>query len=203
MNMKLFFSLLLLLSVLFAKAQHNEFVFYAGIGVDDKINSTEVLQFRYNYQYSNLLSFQGGLRQQNQIESIIEKHYVFIDNAYLSRILDLTLFCTPLNFDRFKIGIGAGVGLGFSRYYITSKTVNLWESTGGGGYDTYVYGQHKYIQRYDPGLHAIIQGNYFIGNSLFFSGQVMFNRLIGNLEDEGLLISNESLNISIGIGFRF
>jgi hypothetical protein len=203
MNKKLFLPFLLLLTTLYVNAQNNEFVFYAGIGLDGKEYWTEILQSRYSYKYSDFISFQGGIRQQNQLTPIIDEYYTIIDNAYLSRKIDLTFLIIPINIDKFKIGIGAGVDLGFSRYYITSKTVSLRESARG-KYNTYVYGQHKYIHGFEPGLHALMQVNYYVGNSMFFSGQLLFNNMIGgSMVDKGLPEQKGLMSISIGLGSRF
>lgn len=198
--------ILLILFVLcgnyYSYAQQNEFLALWGVQVVDADNymKVKVTQFRYDYSLNKNFSLQIGIRNQALLDHRESMNSVYIQNAYNTYKCDMSFLFVPVRSSFFNLKIGAGFDIGKSNYYYSTFAIITNSFTND---DSKAYVRYRMAKGYEPGIHFIIQSNYYFKNNVFFAGQILLNEVSSKVAEKGYLNSQNVLSINAGIGYRF
>ncbi len=190
--------------------QKNEISTSAGIAI---LHKGKAFKINYDRNIYNGFGLSVGIRNQNsyttkiwpsgselvQSSNILQYHY---DGGKI----DLTPFFSPINNKSFKLKIGAGLDMGYSKYQDAKYLIfwNKFDDDPG----TLCFARYEFFTLFELGYHFLIQSNYYFGNNLFLSGNIMYGEIIKSydLKPEGYsrnIYEPVFFNLSLGVGFRF
>lgn len=203
---KIFLIVLITFGYYCAHAQRNELFTFYGIEIvdDENFRKASIMQFKYEYLLNSKFSLQVGIRNQNILIHKDNETYLYLQSAYYANKFDLTFLFVPIRHEKYNIKIGAGIDVGKVNYYFAST---------GRGFDYYtddnkyshseVFWNFRMAEGYEPGIHFVLQGNYYFRNKMFFASQVLLNQVSPKTAQKGYLVAEDVLSINVGIGYRF
>lgn len=205
--------ILFLFITVYTFSQKNEVLMLPGITTNQfSYDQSAVFQLKYERQIVKTINLQAGLRYHNEIyQSTWDGISKWIQSAFNSYKLDVSVLFVPINKERFKLKTGIGFDIGLSNYYWAGTGVTVTQlyinENNEDAYGDFTYWQYNIDQIADIGAHYILQGNYYFKNNLFVTAQILYNYLfddeVANPEISKTVYRNSLICLSTGVGFCF
>jgi hypothetical protein len=171
---------------------------------DTELRHARIVQFRYDYSLSNNFSIQIGLRKQTLLFHMEYINYYILRDVYNANKIDLTFLFVPVRHEKYNVKIGAGIDVGKVSYYNMSVGKGFSYYTDDNEFShTEYYWRYRMAKGYEPGIHFIIQGNYYFSNKVFIAGQILLNQVSDKYPYKGSILAQDILSVNAGIGYRF
>lgn len=201
------FMLLITISIF---GQKNEILTSAGFSF---INKDKTIKLSYDRYMHKGIGISIGLRNQSYIHletiksgSAKVQPSQIISYHYDGEKFDITPFLSPINNNKFKLKIGAGIDVGLANYREAKNYISKLKYEDDHGRLHYARYEDFFLCEF--GYHFIIQSNYYFSNNLFASGHVMYGEVFRSydLKPEDhfrSLYQSNYFNLAFGIGYRF
>ncbi|MCF8362500.1 MAG: hypothetical protein K9G70_07745 [Prolixibacteraceae bacterium] len=186
-------------------AQKHEITTLAGIA----FYHGNSFQCKFSTPLIRELELQTGLRYNNNINwdylSEPEQNSIMIKDGYVKNLLDISLRYLPFKGERFDLYIGGGFTTGKITYYASRQGEFFQEPQLNPSDEkiTKVMMNYNLIDDFTYGYHFFIQPNFSLNQNMFLSAQVLYSQLANkNYENMGIYIEG-TINLSLGVGYRF